>query len=156
MGRTSVEVDTPPVLLPRPGVPDRDERDEEAGRWTTLGSWRFAASTASIAVARNCVGEAMLAQVGAQLAGDIQLVASELASNAVSHASSEFVVSALVDPTTVRLEVADGSTEHPVRREPAQYETSGRGYRIIEALSARWGVCDFAFGKVIWVEFSLA
>ncbi len=21
---------------------------------------------------------------------------------------------------------------------------------------ARWGVCDFAFGKVIWVEFSLA
>ena len=117
-------------------------------------SWQYPASTASIASARNAVAAAVSEDGHPALAEDARLLTSELATNAVVHAASGFGVRALVDERIVRLEVVDRSPVMPVRRHPAPDDPSGRGYHIVDALSAHWGIESAPPGKMIWVELA--
>jgi anti-sigma regulatory factor (Ser/Thr protein kinase) len=117
--------------------------------------WSFAGSTQAIALARNTVAD----EVGRrhpELADDIRLLVSELATNAVQHAHTAFEVAAMFGPRRVRLEVRDHSPQLPVPRSPELEATSGRGYCIVDALTADWGVRRRPGGKAVWVELDVA
>jgi anti-sigma regulatory factor (Ser/Thr protein kinase) len=78
------------------------------------------------------------------------LVLSELATNAVLHAGVPFGLRLVYDRGSVRIEVEDPSTVVPAIA--AATTMSGRGLRIVAALSARWGYEVSSNGKVVWAE----
>ena len=66
------------------------------------------------------------------------LLASELAANAVLHASSEFEVRVTDDGEAFRVEVVNDAPDMIVSlKEPS--EEGGRGLHIVNALALRWG-----------------
>ena len=88
---------------------------------------------------------------GSARAEDIELAASELATNAIRHAMTPFELSIQVAPQRIRLEVADAS---PVI--PALIEAPGprHGLHIVEKLAEQWGITAIDGGKIVWAEFS--
>ncbi|MET8687404.1 ATP-binding protein [Streptomyces sp. NPDC004732] len=90
-------------------------------------------------------------------ADDIRLCLSELATNSVVHGTGpghSFLVRLDAGDDVVRLEVHDSHRRRPAVREPAATETSGRGLRLVAALSDEWGVEEHApDGKIVWSCF---
>lgn len=84
--------------------------------------------------------------------GDVELLASETATNAVRHAGTEATVVVRYLGDRVRVEVGDGSPALPHVRSPGPEETSGRGMALVETLSSHWGVTSTAGGKRVWFE----
>jgi len=86
---------------------------------------------------------------------DAAVVLSELATNAVIHARTDFTVR--LSPSgkqALRLSVTDGSTQMP-RRVTSRDATSGRGLQLIDALSAEWGATvNGVEGKTVWAVLS--
>lgn len=82
---------------------------------------------------------------------DVVLAASELATNVIRHADTEYTVGLDQDDNGVRLEVSDGSSIIPAVEDLTH---SKRGLRIIEGISDRWGIDSTDSGKKVWVEFS--
>ena len=86
---------------------------------------------------------------------DVPLLVSELATNAVLHARSEFEVSIEALPKRVRVEVSDFNSRLPTMVCVPADAYSGRGLMLLQALSAAWGVETHASnGKTIWFEVS--
>lgn len=75
---------------------------------------------------------------------------SELATNSVKHAHSDFKISIDDSAGEIRVEVRDTGRGQPVLRFPAPTEPSGRGLRIVQALSRAWGTVDSPDGKTVW------
>ena len=113
-----------------------------------------------MSVARRCVGEVLMV-AGHEDVDDVQLVVSELLTNAVSHTASGepggFVtveVSSLNAVTAYIEVIDDGSavTVPEVRNADAD-ECGGRGLWLVEAVAARWGVRDEGYRRrVVWAE----
>lgn len=84
----------------------------------------------------------------------VTLLTSELVSNAVRHASSEFVdMKAEVTPYVIRVEIADnGHGFVPRRPSPDMSRPHGWGLYLVEELSDRWGVN----GTRVWFELNRA
>jgi DNA-binding NarL/FixJ family response regulator len=82
----------------------------------------------------------------------IELLVSELVTNALVHAESVADVAILLRPDAIRVEVGDDSPTPPQRRHAKDNEPSGRGIALVDALSSRWGVDGYADGKVVWFE----
>ena len=87
--------------------------------------------------------------------GDAELLASELTTNAVRHAGTAFTVVVRFDGDGIRIEVGDGSRALPAPREPAADDTGGRGFVLVDALAADWGVLTTVTGKRVWVDLSV-
>ena len=84
---------------------------------------------------------------------DAAVIATELATNAVLHARTEFtVVVSRRREGRVRIAVRDASLVRPRPRPAGPLESSGRGLRLVEALAADWGADFLPDGKVIWAE----
>ncbi len=88
-------------------------------------------------------------------AQDAQLVVSELATNAVIHAGTPFSVSLSFDGSTIRISVHDWSSARPVMQDAAPTAPSGRGLRLVDAVTRDWGVEPATDGKTVWAEFFL-
>ena len=84
--------------------------------------------------------------------GDVELLATETATNAVRHAGTEATVVVRYLGDRVRVEVGDGSPAPPQVRSPHPEDTSGRGMALVETLSSQWGVTPTAGGKRVWFE----
>jgi anti-sigma regulatory factor (Ser/Thr protein kinase) len=111
---------------------------------------RMSADTVSPAEARRIVRSTL----DGWDADDIKLVellTSELVTNAVRHAATEIVFCVEVALSTVRVEVSDAGTTMPHIRDDDQI--GGYGLRIVEALATRWGVDLLpGAGKTVWFE----
>ena len=87
------------------------------------------------------------------LAWQVELVVTELATNAVRHARTLFTVAMTWDGRRLRIEVSDA---HPVPPEPRDEiphdATGGRGLLLIEQLADRWGYDPHDRGKTIWCD----
>jgi anti-sigma regulatory factor (Ser/Thr protein kinase) len=114
------------------------------------GYVRFDPTPDSVARARRLV-EPLLRQLPAPVAQCLQLVVSELATNAVRHARTAYELAVRLFPT-VRVEVADGSPTPVVPKQPATTDESGRGLLIVDRCAQRWGVAERPPGKVVWAE----
>ena len=109
------------------------------------------------AAARRFVREVMAAWGRDDLVESAQLCASELATNAVLHASSGPIEVALArdghDDPHIHLSVSDRCVDRlPVSRRPSARSRGGRGLRIVEASTARWGVTVTPVEKSVWCE----
>lgn len=86
---------------------------------------------------------------------DAAVVLSELATNAVVHARTDFTVS--LSPSgrqALRLGVTDGSTQMP-RQATNRDATGGRGLELLDVLSAEWGaMLNGVEGKTVWAVHS--
>jgi anti-sigma regulatory factor (Ser/Thr protein kinase) len=106
---------------------------------------------ARIAIARF-LSKAQLSQ----LTDDAQLLASELVTNAVRHASGPIDVRAYVRDGFLRLEVGDSSVDcSPERRAADADDEGGRGMEIIDKMSARWGWRARGHVKVVWLDLPM-
>jgi anti-sigma regulatory factor (Ser/Thr protein kinase) len=88
------------------------------------------------------------------LIDDAASVVAELATNAVMHATSDFVVALSARNATVRISVRDPSVVPPVRRRSSSTATRGRGIAMIDVLSSDWGVERAGTGKEVWAELT--
>ncbi len=100
--------------------------------------------------------DASLAGQGADLISDVQLVVTELVTNAYVHGKPP-VRFDLCDPSghgVLRVEVTDAGPDKPEVRHPDVTESNGRGLLLVQAYTTRWGVIPFAGGKTVWAEFA--
>lgn len=92
------------------------------------------------------------------LAADAELIACELVTNAIRHSGVHNpqeprrcrLTLKRPAPDTVRVEVFDSSVTRPVKRDPSENETDGRGLVLVEALAVDWGVTRHPAGKTVW------
>jgi len=85
-----------------------------------------------------------------EMADTAALITSELATNAVRHADSDFIVVVSPDDGGVCISVWDSAPGTPSPRDPDVLETSGRGLRLVSQMSQRWGAEPMSGGKVVW------
>ncbi|WP_127502321.1 STAS domain-containing protein [Actinoplanes solisilvae] len=111
---------------------------------------------ASAFESRAVTGEACLTWGLPDLRNKARLVASELASNAILHAGTEFDLTVVHTGRYLRIAVQDGSAVMPrvIEMLPAASALlrpgSGRGLRVVAALCAHWGATPVADGKIVW------
>jgi len=85
------------------------------------------------------------------------LIATELATNAVLHAQTDFTVTVSHAPEgTIRIAVRDASPVRPRPRRAGPFDGSGRGLPLVGALAAVWGTDPLPGGKVVWAELGPA
>jgi hypothetical protein len=124
---------------------------------------RFEPRPESVRDARRFVAQT-LADAG-DVADDAALLVSELATNAVIHAGSEYTITIRRHGSVVRVEVADGSAATARRCHYSPTSGTGRGLGMVEDLASGWGVVELdgggrdgrreGDGKVIWFELPL-
>ena len=104
--------------------------------------------------ARSFVGQRLVEHELQYLADDVQLVVSELATNALTHALTPFTVTLMAVAQSLLVKVRDGSPCHPVIVVGTPNDTAGRGVTIVALLSRDWGVTAHADGgKTVWASF---
>jgi anti-sigma regulatory factor (Ser/Thr protein kinase) len=115
----------------------------------------LAAEPRSAALAREFVSLHLGAHHQRELVEDVRLVASELATNALTHAQTPFGMTLSSVNGSVLLAIRDGSSSVPVRSAPDVMGMSGRGLMIVELLSQGWGTSTDGHGfKSVWASFS--
>jgi len=86
----------------------------------------------------------------------VELLTSEVITNALVHARSAPELAVRVRREMVRVEVVDVSPVVPIRRAIDTDALSGRGIAIVESLASQWGVADLsAQGKTVWFEVAI-
>ncbi|MEO3973774.1 SpoIIE family protein phosphatase [Streptomyces sp. CAU 1734] len=106
--------------------------------------------------ARHMVRSAVRAWGAGQRADEIELAADELITNALMHTEGGAIVTARVltgPERRLRVEVEDGSSALPRRREAGESGVSGRGLLLVDLLADTWGVEARGSGKCVWCEF---
>lgn len=82
-----------------------------------------------------------------------ELLTSELVTNALVHTGREAVLTAVVGPRGLRVEVRDFVEPDPRPRAPSIDDgTHGRGLVLVETLADEWGVRRHRVGKSVWFE----
>lgn len=71
---------------------------------------------------------------------DAALLATELVTNSVIHASTDITLEVAVEPGSVRIAVTDAGTGEPVLREQDQDATTGRGLHLVDRVATEWDV----------------
>ncbi len=113
----------------------------------------FSMDPTSVAASRRFVGDTLT-----DLPTDIQeaavLMVSELATNAIVHATTGFEVTIERTKSKLRVEVADLGGGEPELQMPSVSEPHGRGLQIVRELSDEWGIIDRDDdrGKTVWYE----
>ena len=108
----------------------------------------------AVAAVRRFVSEALRRWGERTLEMDASLVASELATNAVLHASSPFRVSIDRSVGVVCISVQDVTPDVASPQDSTSHDASGRGMMIVDALARRWGCDALPTGKVVWAELA--
>lgn len=91
-----------------------------------------------------------------QLGDDVQLVASELVTNALVHAGTVAGLELELLENSIVVRVWDGSKVRPFVVAAPDLDTGGRGMRIVDALAMEWGVTAGPDGgKCVWASFNI-
>jgi anti-sigma regulatory factor (Ser/Thr protein kinase) len=98
----------------------------------------FPRGAASVTAVRRFVKQT-LDDVAPEALDAIVLMSSEVATNVVRHAGSEYRVEVRRKRRIVEVRVTDHGGGQPVRRSPSKSEPTGRGIVIVDALSDSWG-----------------
>jgi anti-sigma regulatory factor (Ser/Thr protein kinase) len=143
-------------------MPNDHPRDHPVGGGCTtiLGPGR-----SSVRRARNVV-RAWLAEYGLQDRTDtVELLVSELATNAVRHAPGRYRLTLALNAGLLRCTVADEGPDLPPdgpdrnadAHHPDADAESGRGLLLVDALADRWGSgrVESDVGKEVWFELKV-
>ncbi|MFB7290886.1 SpoIIE family protein phosphatase [Actinacidiphila glaucinigra] len=116
-----------------------------------VAEWDVPVDPAAVSGMRAAVA-AKLDEWGlSELAFGMELVLSELITNAIRYGSAPIGVRLLLD-RTLTCEVSDGSSTSPHLRYAATTDEGGRGLFLVAQVAERWGTRYTPEGKVIWAE----
>jgi anti-sigma regulatory factor (Ser/Thr protein kinase) len=90
-------------------------------------------------------------------AENVEMVTSELISNAITHAGASTVgleLMRLNDSGAIVIVVTDSSPQPPAKRELTDVAEHGRGLHVVEALSTVWGWTPRDPGKAVFAMFT--
>jgi anti-sigma regulatory factor (Ser/Thr protein kinase) len=123
---------------------------------TNIFSASFPPAVGSIPEARHFLSETIGPRVASEELGVALLLGSELATNAVVHADTPFVVGVAVAPGTLRVSVSDSDDHEPQVADRDVTTRGGFGLFLVQELAARWGVDRMVDdGKRVWFELDL-
>jgi anti-sigma regulatory factor (Ser/Thr protein kinase) len=93
----------------------------------------------------------VLRDASAEILEAVELMVSELATNCIRHTDSGFDLTIIRSGPEIRVEATDHAGGTPTMRSPQPTDPSGRGLKIIDMLSAGWGVQSASgAGKTVW------
>ncbi|MGW1895051.1 SpoIIE family protein phosphatase [Streptomyces sp. NPDC002004] len=119
-----------------------------------VATWTLPADPSFVAEAR-ALAQRQLEEWGLEeLAFPLELIVSELVTNAVRHASGPIRLR-LIRQNVLVCEVADTSSTAPRLRHARTTDEGGRGLFLVAQLAQRWGTRYTAEGKIIWAEHPL-
>jgi anti-sigma regulatory factor (Ser/Thr protein kinase) len=114
----------------------------------------FARRAEEVPIARRFVRDAL---AGHPASRDAELLACELVTNAVQHATDAVGVTVMVTRhgTVVHVDVVDdGRTGLPRWREADGQDERGRGFQLVNHIAARWGFLRDQGGTCVWFEIA--
>ncbi|MFI8420167.1 SpoIIE family protein phosphatase [Streptomyces sp. NPDC085479] len=85
----------------------------------------------------------------------VELIVSELVTNAVRHGAPPVALRLLRGESSLTVEVRDGAATAPHLRHAKAGDEGGRGLHICSTLADAWGVRYEAEGKTVWAEVAL-
>ena len=114
------------------------------------------AADQSVWLARQATRVVLTAWQLASVEENAVLIVSELATNAVRHAEGTDLIALdlVAAPTWLRIEVHDTDRRWPQPRIPDDFDESGFGFVLVDALAGKWGVRDVEGGKAVWAELA--
>ena len=117
------------------------------GRSVTARTFGF--SREAPAAARHFAVATLNAWGAGDLAGDVALVVTELAANAIVHARSAFTVILSLRDDVLRISVRDAGPLDGA----GLHATPLHGLAVVDAMASRWGVESLGnAGKTVWVD----
>jgi serine phosphatase RsbU (regulator of sigma subunit) len=117
--------------------------------------WTLEPEDAAPGKARRLARRA-LARWGLEELGDsVELLVSEVVTNAVRYASRP-VTLRLLRTDVLRCEVGDDVPQLPRLRQARATDEGGRGLYLVNRLARRWGATRLSTGKVVWFELNRA
>ncbi|MFD8302768.1 SpoIIE family protein phosphatase [Streptomyces sp. NPDC059690] len=120
-----------------------------------VAEWRLSLDPVEVSRARAVVREQLHDWGLAKLAGQTELLVSELVTNAVRHSRSRPVLLRLVRGDTLLCEVDDDDHELPTLLSAEPGDDFGRGLRVVSTLAREWGTSRTTTGKTVWFELTL-
>lgn len=141
------------------GARNEDDIALLVARTRALGSdqvaaWQLRCHPVSVAQAR-ALAVSQLEEWGLHRLGhSVELIVSELVTNAVRHGRAPMSLR-LIRHSTLVCEVADADGSTPRLRPGHALDASGRGLLVVSKVADRWGSRTTPEGKVTWAELDL-
>jgi PAS domain S-box-containing protein len=117
-------------------------------------TWKLPFDPAAVASARTKTADQVRAWGLGETAFTIELVVSELVTNAIRYGEPPIQLR-LIRGTTVICEVSDSSGSTPHMRRARTFDEGGRGLMIVAQLAKGWGTRPHPGGKTLWADVSL-
>jgi anti-sigma regulatory factor (Ser/Thr protein kinase) len=125
----------------------------ETSDFETIAYQEFDPEVGTVAEVREFVRKVLTAQhVDEEEIFACQLIADELATNALTHAGTCYSVAIESSLEHLRIAVRDDSRVLPVLRKVAPSSESGRGLSIITETATEWGAETIGLGKEAWAD----
>ncbi|MFE1549824.1 SpoIIE family protein phosphatase [Streptomyces sp. NPDC058718] len=119
-----------------------------------VGDWRLPREPRSVGRARELARTQLKAWDLEPLVDTVELLVSELVTNALRYGEGEIRLRLLRDRTLV-CEVWDAGLVQPRRRRARDTDEGGRGLQLVGLLSSSWGSRRTPRGKTVWFELAL-
>jgi anti-sigma regulatory factor (Ser/Thr protein kinase) len=121
---------------------------------TPPAEMRLPSTVQAPGTAREFLRAAACATHHARVLDEAELLVSELVTNAVLHGAPPITVRVECDSSDgLRVAVTDRSPDPAVPRAAGPLDESGRGIRLVDVISDRWGVrTRSGEGKDVWFE----
>lgn len=116
--------------------------------------WFLDAEPAAVGRARRLVREALERWDLSEHVDTVELLVSEVVTNAVRYASRP-VTLRLLRTDVLRVEVGDDVPQLPRLRNARSTDEGGRGLYLVNRLARRWDATRLSTGKIVWFELNL-
>jgi anti-sigma regulatory factor (Ser/Thr protein kinase) len=113
-------------------------------------AWTLTARPTAVAQARDLIRDRLLGWGLHGLADVVELLVSELVTNALRYGIAPFGLRMTRDARNLMVEVSDGNPTVPRLRHVQVGDEGGRGLHLVDELSADWGVRSHPQGKTVW------
>ena len=118
-------------------------------------AWTLTARPTAVAQARDLIRDRLLAWDLHGLADVVELLVSELVTNALRYGIAPFGLRMTRDSANVMIEVSDGNPTVPRLRNVQVGDEGGRGLHLVDELSSDWGVRTHPQGKTVWFTLGI-
>ncbi len=113
-------------------------------------AWWLPGEPRQVAHCRRLVRETLAAWQLSALTETVELLVSELVTNAIQHAGGEIRLRLQREATGLLCEVCDQTRTPPELQEMSATAERGRGILLVNELSRKWGHRRTASGKIVW------
>ncbi|MFF3458375.1 SpoIIE family protein phosphatase [Streptomyces sp. NPDC002730] len=121
----------------------------------SVAAWELSLEPREAARARRLVRGQLRSWGLVDLTETVELLVSEVVTNAVRHAQGRRAELRLVRAGSLLCEVADEDRTLPTLLDARPDAELGRGLRVVSSLAREWGTSRTADGKTVWFELAL-